>query len=58
MANTSEPEIKPDSVKVYQVEEKSYTLSPNTYDIGTYLNLLKITPYQKINITLKEGNYT
>ena len=58
MANNPQTEIKPDSVKVYQAEEKSFTLSPNTYDIGEYLKLLKIQPHQKINITLKEGNYS
>ena len=58
MANTPQTEIKPDSITVYQVEERSYTLSPNTHDVGAYLKLLNIKPHQKINITLKEGNYS
>ena len=57
MANAQEQLIQPDSITVYQFEEKSFTLSPNTYDIGTYLKLLNIKPFQKINIKLKEGNY-
>ena len=57
MSNAPEPVIQPDSVTIYQVEEKSFTLSPNTYDVGTYLKLLNIKPFQKINIKLKEGNY-
>ena len=58
MASAPVTEIQPDSVKVYQIEEKSFTLSPNTYDIGEYLKLLQIKPHQIINIKLKEGNYT
>jgi hypothetical protein len=61
MDNNAPPldqEINPISVIKYQPEEKSYVLEPNKYDIGKYLTLLKITPYQNINITLKEGNYT
>ena len=57
MSSAPEPVIQPDSVTIYQVEEKSFTLSPNTYDVGTYLKLLNIKPFQKINIKLKEGNY-
>ena len=57
MANAQEQLIQPDSITVYQFEEKSFTLSPNTYDIGTYLKLLNIKPFQKINIKLREGNY-
>ena len=57
MANAQEQLIQPDSITVYKFEEKSFTLSPNTYDIGTYLKLLNIKPFQKINIKLKEGNY-
>ena len=57
MSNAPEPVIQPDSVTIYQVEEKSFTLSPDTYDVGTYLKLLNIKPFQKINIKLKEGNY-
>ena len=45
-------------LKIINDEVKSYVLEPNTYDIGKYLNLLKIRPYQEINIQLKEGNYT
>lgn len=55
--NTKQIEIQPISVVKYQPEEKTYVLKPNTYDIGEYLNLLKIMPYQKIIIRLKEGNY-
>ena len=42
---------------VYQPEEKWYELNQNTYDIGEYLDLLDIKPYQTINIKLKEGNF-
>lgn len=56
--NSNNLEIQPVSTTIYQVEEKCYVLEPNTYDIGKYLNLLKIKPFQKINITLKEGNYS
>ena len=58
MASTPISGIQPDSVKEYKIEEKSFTLSPNTYDIGEYLRLLDIKPHQIINIKLKEGNYT
>ena len=42
---------------MYQPEEKWYELNSNTYDIGEYLCLLDIKPYQKINIKLMEGNF-
>ena len=58
MASAPVSGIQPDSAKVYQIEEKFFTLSPNTYDIGEYLKLLEIKPHQIININLKEGNYT
>ena len=57
MANVPEQVLQPNSTTIYQFEEKSFTLSPNTYDIGTYLKLLNIKPFQKINIKLREGNY-
>jgi hypothetical protein len=53
----SQKEIIPDKTVVYQPEEKWYTLEQNTYDIGEYLNLLNIKPYNTINIKLKEGNF-
>ena len=56
--NNTGIEIKPVSTFKYQPEEKSYELEPNKYDIGKYLNLLKISPYQTIIIHLKEGTYT
>lgn len=43
--------------KTYTIEEKYYTLSTNFYDIGDYLEKLKITPYQTTCITLKGGSY-
>ena len=49
--------IEPVKKIVYQPEEKWYELKQNTYDIGEYLDLLDIKPYQTINITLKEGNF-
>ena len=55
--NTKIVEIQPISEIKYQPEEKTYELKPNTYDIGEFLNLLKIFPYQKIIIRFKEGNY-
>lgn len=58
MSNAHDLVIQPDSVTTYQVERKSFTLSPNSYDIGTYLKLLNIKPYQTIDIKLKEGNYS
>ena len=58
LPRTSAIGIQPDSVNAYQIEEKFFTLSPNTYDIGAYLKLLYIKPHQIININLKEGNYT
>jgi len=55
--NNKTVEIQPVSVIKYQPEEKTYELKPNIYDIGEFLNLLKILPYQKIIIRFKEGNY-
>ena len=49
--------IEPIKKITYQPEEKWYELHPNTHDIGEYLDLLDIKPYQTINITLKEGNF-
>ena len=49
--------IEPIKKIMYQPEEKWYELNQNTYDVGEYLNLLDIKPYQTINITLKEGNF-
>ena len=57
-ALSNDEEIQPVSVIKYQPEEKTYVLEPNKYDIGKYLNLLKVKPYQTITITLKEGNYS
>ena len=50
-------EIEPMKRITYQPEEKWYELNQNTYDIGEYLDLLNIKPYQTINILLKEGNF-
>ena len=55
-APNAQKEIIPDKTVIYQPEEKWYTLEQNTYDIGEYLNLLNIKPYNTINIKLKEGN--
>ena len=49
--------IEPVKKRIYQPEEKWYELNQNTYDIGEYLDLLDIKPYQTINIKLKEGNF-
>ena len=49
--------IEPVKKIIYQPEEKWYELNQNTYDIGEYLDLLDIKPYQTINIKLKEGNF-
>ena len=49
--------IEPIKKITYQPEEKWYELNQNTYDIGEYLDLLNIKPYQTINIKLKEGNF-
>ena len=49
--------IEPIKKITYQPEEKWYELHQNTYDIGEYLDLLDIKPYQTINITLKEGTF-
>ena len=43
--------------KTFTIEEKHYTLSTNYYDIGDYLEKLKIQQYQSIFITLKGGSY-
>jgi hypothetical protein len=43
--------------KTYSIEEKYYTLSTNFYDIGDYLEKLKITRYQTIHINIKAGSY-
>ena len=43
--------------KTYTIEEKFYTLSTNFYDIGEYLEKLKIKPYQTISVTIKGGSY-
>lgn len=55
--STKTVEIQPVSEIKYQPEEKTYELKPNTYDIGEFLNLLKILPHQTIIIRFKEGNY-
>ena len=43
--------------KTYSIEEKYYTLSTNFYDIGDYLEKLKMTRYQTIYINIKGGSY-
>ena len=45
------------SKQEFKAEEFNYDLSETNRDIGTILKELKIKPYQRINITLKEGNY-
>ena len=58
MYNSRQYIPNPDSVNTYQIEEKFFTLFPNTYDIGAYLRLLYIKPHQIIIINLKEGIYS
>ena len=36
MASAPISGIQPDSVKEYKIEEKSFTLSPNTYDMRIF----------------------
>ena len=49
--------LTPKNEKIYQIKEKSYELSDSNYDIGNYLSLLNIQPYEIINIEVKSGIY-
>ena len=49
--------LVPKSEKIYQIKEKSYELSNSNHDIGDYLKLLNIQPYEIINILIKSGIY-
>lgn len=53
----NESSLIPTSEKIYQIKEKNYVLSDANYDIGNYLSLLKIQPYEIINILIKSGIY-
>ena len=46
------------SKEEFKPEEYNYEFSDKNMDIGELLNKMKIKPYQKINIVLKEGTYT
>ena len=51
--------LTPDTTKTttHTVEDKYYTLSTNFYDIGDYLEKLKIQQHQNIFVTIKGGSY-
>ena len=49
--------LNPKSEKIYQIKEKSYELSNSNHDIGNYLSLLNIQPYEIIKILIKSGIY-
>ncbi len=52
-----EPSFVPKAEKIYQIKEKHYQLSNTNYDIGEYLYLLNIKPYEIIIILVKKGIY-
>ena len=52
-----DPSLIPKSEKIYQIKEKSYEFSNANYDIGDYLKLLNIQPYEIIKILIKSGIY-
>ena len=45
-----DPSLIPKSEKIYQIKEKNYEFSNANYDIGDYLKLLNIQPYEIIKI--------
>ena len=53
----NESSLIPKSEKIYQIKEKDYELSDSNYDLGNYLSLLNIQPYEIINILIKSGIY-
>ena len=52
-----DPSLIPKSEKIYQIKEKNYEFSNANYDIGDYLKLLNIQPYEMIKILIKSGIY-
>ena len=52
-----DPSLVPISEKIYQIKEKNYEFSNANYDIGDYLKLLNIQPYEIIKILIKSGIY-
>ena len=52
-----DPSLIPKSEKIYQIKEKNYEFSNANYDIGDYLKLLNIQPYEIIKILIKSGIY-
>ena len=45
------------SIKLIEGKKKEFIISDNKIDIGTYLKMMKINTYDKVYITLKNGNY-
>ena len=53
----NESSLIPKSEKIYQIKEMNYELWDSNYDIGNYLSLINIQPYEIINILIKSGIY-
>ncbi len=45
------------SIKLIEGKKKEFIISDNKIDIGTYLNMMEINIYDKVYITIKNGNY-
>ena len=45
------------SIKLIEGKKKEFIISDNKIDIGTYLNMMEINTYDKVYITIKNGNY-
>ena len=45
------------SIKLIEGKKKEFIISDNKLDIGTYLKMMEINSYDRVYITIKNGNY-
>ena len=51
------PKFLTKSIKIIEGKKKEFIISDNKKDIGTYLKMMEINTYDKVYITIKNGNY-
>ena len=51
------PKFLTKSIKIIEGKKKEFIISDNKIDIGTYLKMMEINTYDKVYITIKNGNY-
>ena len=55
--NNERPKFLTKSIKLIEGKKKEFVISDNKIDIGRYLKMMEINIYDKVYITVKNGNY-